>query len=90
MSEAVSLPARVDLPAATRLVAELRDVQGPVVVDAREVTHLGVLGLQALVAASRDAHSRGNTFMMSECSDKMIEHMTIMGVTPEQLVEGTA
>ena len=88
MSGAVSLPARIDLPAAMRLVVQLREVGGPVVVDGSAVTHLGALGLQALVAASRDANKRGDTFELTNGSEKMVEHMAIMGVSPEQLVEG--
>lgn len=88
MSGTITLPARLDLPAATRLVAELKQIEGPIVVDGAEVKHLGALGLQALVAASRATHARGDPFDLTNGSEKMIEHMAIMGVTPEQLVEG--
>lgn len=88
MTGTVTLPARLDLPAATRLVSELRQIDGPIVVNGAEVKHLGALGLQALVAASRAAHARGATFEVSNGSEKMIEHMATMGVTPEQLMEG--
>lgn len=89
MSGAVILPSRLDLPAATRLASELRQIEGPITIDGSEVKLLGALGLQALVAASRAAHKRGDSFEITDSSDKMITHMATMGVTPEQLAEGS-
>lgn len=88
MSDVIKLPARLDLPAAVRLVNELREVSGSISVDASEVSHMGALGLQALVAASRDAKTRGDTFEILGSSDKVLKQMKIMGTAPEQLMEG--
>ena len=88
MSGTLTLPARMDLPAAVRLVSELREIDGPICVDGRDVTHLGALGLQAMVAASRAANGRGDTFEIKNPSEKMIEHMLFMGVSPAEITEG--
>lgn len=88
MSDVVSLPARLDMPAATRLLADLCSIDGAITVDGHAVTHLGALGLQTLVAAARAAIARGDSFTLSDPSDQMIEQMRIMGLSPEQLAEG--
>ncbi len=89
MSDAVVLPARLDLPAAVELVNTLRERSGPVAVDASAVTHLGALGLQALVAASRAIVARGDSFEIRDPSDRFTAHATTMGVAPDTLAEGT-
>ncbi len=88
MSEAIKLPARLDMPAATKLAEALREVSGPVAVDATEVSHMGALGLQVLVSVSREVKERGDTFEILGSSDKVLEQMKIMGTAPEQLMEG--
>ncbi len=89
MSGALPLPARLDLSAATRLLADLRKQDGPIRLDASSVTHLGALGVQTIVAASRAARARGDDVEINDPSEKMIEQMQIMGVTQEQLVGGS-
>lgn len=88
MSGDIKLPARLDLPAAVRLVNELKSHEGPMIVDAADVSHLGALGLQALIAAARDVQKRGDTFQMINSSDKVLDQLKIMGTAPEQLMEG--
>ena len=90
MSDAIQLPARLDLPGAVALVNDLRDRPGPICLDAAEVTHLGALGLQALVAISRHVTARGDGFEITNASDKFTAHMEIMGASPDSLMEGTA
>lgn len=89
MTAPVVLPARVDLAAAVRLANELKEADGPVQIDGSKVTQLGALGLQALVAGARSAKARDCAFELTGSSEKMIEHMAIMGVTPDQFAEGT-
>lgn len=89
MSNTVVLPAKIDLSVATQVISDLRQTDGSIEIDAKDVTQLGALGLQALVAGSRAAHARGHAFQIINCSEKMHEHMEIMGVTQAQLEEGT-
>ena len=89
MSEPLKLPARLDLSAANDLVESLRKVEGDILLDASEVSHLGALCLQSLVAASRKASANGHKFQMDGASDKVLEQMKYMGATPDQLAEGT-
>ena len=85
----MKLPTRVDLSTVSSLVEDLRKAEGSLSIDGQDVTLFGALGLQALIAASRHMKERGDAFYLENPSEKMIEHMTLMGVTPEQLVEGT-
>lgn len=88
MSDAVKLPARLDLSNAMQLVSDLRAVEGDVKVDASDASHLGALGLQALAAAARKAVANGHTFEMDGTSDRVIEQLKMMGSSPEHLKEG--
>lgn len=88
MSDPYSLPARLDLSAVTQLVDDLRAIEGDIRIDASEVGHLGALCLQALIAASKHAHSNGHAFEMSGASEKVVAQMQFMGLAPEQLMEG--
>ena len=83
------LPKRLDLAGANTVVKELREHRGSLEMDGSDVTHLGALGLQVLVAASRDAKARGDTFELKNSSEKMLADMEIMGVSHDQLEEGT-
>ncbi|MEP4195931.1 MAG: STAS domain-containing protein [Aliishimia sp.] len=88
MSGDIKLPARLDLPAAVRLANELRDINGPVSVDASEVSHMGALGLQTLAVVAKTVIKRGDTFQMIGSTDKVLDQMKLMGTAPEQLTEG--
>lgn len=89
MSDPLTLPARLDLSAVTQLVTDLRAMEGDIRVDASEVSHLGALCLQALIAASRQAHANGHIFEISGASEKVVGQMQFMGLAPQQLMEGS-
>lgn len=88
MSDVLTLPARLDLPGASEVLNELKKFSGPVHVDASALTHLGALGLQVLVAAARDAKARDAEFQFTGSSERILAQMAVMGVSPEQLMEG--
>ena len=88
MTGVLKLPAKIDLTATDQLVSDLRALEGDIAIDASEVTHLGTLGLQALIAASRSAHAAGHAFSFTSVTDRMKEQMQVMGTSPEKLMEG--
>ncbi len=88
MSEPLVLPAKLDLAVAMKLVSDLRAMDGDMTIDASNVTHLGALSLQALIAASRHAKTSGHSFEIRNIHEKALDQMRVMGITPEQLMEG--
>lgn len=88
MVEGVKLPTKLDLSAAMPLVSDLKGIEGDMHLDATDVNHMGALCLQALIAASRHAKANGHTFKISNVSDKVVDQMALMGLTPENLMEG--
>lgn len=88
MTRPYKLPARLALPQAMQLVGDLRKIDGDLRIDATEVTHLGALCLQALIAASRRARDAGHRFEMIGVSDRILAQMKVMGTSPEKMMEG--
>ncbi len=88
MTSEVKLPAKLDMPAAIKLVEDLRNISGDIKIDGAEVKNLGSLCLQALIAASKHAHSNGHAFSFTAISERMKNQMAMMGATPEKLMEG--
>lgn len=88
MSTALKLPPKLDLSAATQLVSDLRAIEGDMHIDASEVTHMGSLCLQALIAAARHANASDNIFEISNFTQRALDQLSVMGVTPENLMEG--
>ncbi len=82
-------PAKLDLAAASPLMVDLRDrTEGPVVVDMSEVRHLGALCLQVLLSAATTATSENREFSLINVSDRVIDQLRVMGLTPEAVSRG--
>lgn len=88
MSEVLTLPAKLDLAAADQLVTSLKAQEGDISLDAAEVTHMGAICLQALIAASAHARSHGHAFELRNVSDKVAAQLAVMGTSPQELMEG--
>ncbi len=88
MTGRYKLPARLDLSVAMQLVSDLRKLDGDIHVDASNVTHMGALCVQALIATARKADAEGRKFEISGVTDKVLEQMKVMGTAPEQMMEG--
>lgn len=90
MTSTVKLPARLDLPAATKLVADVTamDLSGKLEFDATEVTHLGALCAQALIATAAAAKSAGGSIEITNTSDRVVDQLAAMGLSPEFIMEG--
>jgi chemotaxis protein CheX len=89
MDEVLELPARLDVAAVTTLHGALMTRRAQdVTLDLHKVTHFGALCLQLLIAAARDAQSRGNTLHLLNASDRIITQMRLLGASPETIMEG--
>ncbi|MFD0978418.1 STAS domain-containing protein [Tropicimonas aquimaris] len=81
MTAVFALPARLDLPAATPLAAELRSLRGaPLSVRADAVTHLGTPCLQVLISAQRSWLADGHQLSLEATSPAMEEQLALFGL----------
>ena len=87
MNAPLSLPVKMNTAAALQMVEDLRKIDGDFDLDASQSTSIGALCLQALVAASRTAKASGVAFRLTGVSEALETQMSVMGVTPKDLVE---
>ena len=86
MTVVLTLQERLDFGAVTALKAEiLGQVGNDLEVDASNVTHMGTLCLQVLIAASNDWVSAGHKFSLTSPSDTCAAQLTLHGFTPDTL-----
>lgn len=91
MSEPVVLAPKLDLAAASALLTSLRSHDAPeLVIDMSQVKHLGALCLQVLLAAAKTSNSQNRTMTLTNTSDRVIDQMRLMGMTPETIARGSA
>lgn len=90
MAETLTLPARMDLSAATDLLSELKtkNLSGEVTLDAVDVTHFGSLCVQIVMSAARSCHAAGGTLSFANVSDAVEAQLDCMGLTSEALAGG--
>lgn len=89
MTEPLMLAPKLDLAAASGLMATLRDrSDDEVVLDMSEVKHLGALCLQVLLSAAVTAHQQKRKISIVNASDRVIDQMRLMGMTPEAITRG--
>lgn len=90
MSEApantIELPARLDVPAAEALLAELLELRGSdadLVVEAGSVGLIDTPAIQILMSAARDQAARERAFTLNDPSAAIHEAMELMGLENE-------
>lgn len=90
MTDQILLSARLDATALATLAPHLVEVcnGGRVCLDASEVTHMGALATQLIMAAARKQISHGGTLEFSAISERAASQLAMMGLTPQQLSEG--
>lgn len=89
MSEPVKLAPRLDLSAASQLKATLTAQEDEdLVLDFSEVKFLGALCLQVLLAVAAHAATAGRKMTILNVSDRVIDQMRLMGMTPELIARG--
>lgn len=85
MTAQLTLPARLDLTAAKPLARDLSALTGDLELDASQVTHLGGLCLQVLLAAAQSCQTAGHGFVVSDPSEDFDAALAMLGVDPSQL-----
>ena len=85
----MTLPARLDLTAARRLMRDFRDRSGdPLTVDASQVDLLGGLCLQVLLAAVQDWRRRDVPLRYDPRSPAFLSALEQFGLSPASLEHG--
>jgi chemotaxis protein CheX len=89
MADPVILEPRLDLPAASPLLTTLRARdEAEVILDFSEVKHLGALCLQVILSAATTYGEQGRTLSITNVSDRVVDQMRVMGMTPETIARG--
>lgn len=89
MSVPIKLGAKLDLSAASVLASDLKKCKADeIVLDLSDVRHLGALCLQVMLAAAATALEEGRRLVCVNASDRVIDQLRVMGVTPEMISEG--
>jgi chemotaxis protein CheX len=89
MGEPVMLDPRLDLPAASPLMTTLRAQDAhEVTLDFTQVKHLGALCLQVILSAALTFSAEGRKLSITNVSDRVIDQMRVMGMTPEKIARG--
>lgn len=84
------LPARMDLGSFEQIAQILRNKRGPDIrVDAQNVTHLGAIGVQLLLAAANSAASKGGQLVLSNPSPAFSQALIDFGL-PQDVIGGVA
>lgn len=90
MSEALTLPKRVDLEASAELASSLAEKRGgDLTIDASSVNQLGTPGLQVLLSAASTWAAEGHDLKLVSPSDSMLADLRTFGVDPSALTTGS-
>jgi chemotaxis protein CheX len=89
MAEPIAPSGKLDLSAVGSLHATLVERVGQdVVLDLKDVSHIGALCVQTCIAAARSAQDTGHAFRVINATDQVLGQIASMGLTPETLAEG--
>ena len=89
MGDIIPLSGRLDLAAAGPLHAQLMPLTSkPIVLDLAEVTHVGALCLQTLIATARACAGDGGSLSLKNPGDAVVAQLASMGSSPEQIMKG--
>jgi chemotaxis protein CheX len=89
MTEPIVLAPKLDLVAVSALKTRLSErKEDEVILDMSEVKHFGALCLQVLLSAASTANSENRRISITNVSDRVIDQMRVMGMTPESIARG--
>ncbi|WP_299626211.1 STAS domain-containing protein [uncultured Tateyamaria sp.] len=90
MVEPIVLPPRLDLAAVATLTQSMASQVpgGKVVLDGSEITHLGALCAQSIISAARTVLDAGGSLEITGLTERAVQQLSCMGLTPEMLAEG--
>lgn len=90
MTTPVVLAPKLDLAAASSLMTTLRASEDDeIIIDMSEVKHIGALCMQVLLSIANDLNSNGRKMTITDVSDRVIDQLRVMGMTPESIAKGT-
>ena len=90
MAEPLVLTGRLDVTASRPLYEQLRAASTEdIALDLGDVTWIGALCLQILVAASRETRGNGHDFTLSNLSAHLLRHLNTLGFSPQSLMGDT-
>jgi chemotaxis protein CheX len=84
MTDALSLPARLDTPAARSLadmLGERASAKAALLLDGQNVEQIGLACLQVLAGARKTAATLGLDFRITEPSEALVEGVDLAGLT---------
>ena len=91
MSERICPKGKLDIATAPALASDLGQCgEADICLDLGNVTSLGALGLQVILAARIQAQAAGREFKIENVPDAVVSNLAAMGFTPESLAEGAA
>lgn len=91
MSDPIVLAPKLDVAQASELFSTLRENKdAEVILDMSDVKLLGALCLQVLLSAAKTANEDGRAITLTNASDRVIDQMRLMGMTPETISKGGA
>ena len=86
MTASLTLQERLDFGAVTPLKTAILDLAGQnLEIDASQVTHMGTLCLQVLIAAANDWKQAGKTFHIVSPSSTCESQLALHGFSPDTL-----
>lgn len=89
MSDPIVLAPKLDLAAASALMTTLKQHdEGEVILDLSEVKHFGALCMQTIMCAANEAAAQGRSLAFINASDRVVDQMRVMGMTPETITGG--
>lgn len=89
MSEPIVLAPRLDLSAAQGLLTVFtQNQEDDVILDMNDVNYLGAMCLQVMISAASAARAEERGFSMINVSDRVLDQLRAMGLTPEDVAKG--
>ena len=89
MSDPLLADAKLDLSAASDLATNLKSrADEDLTIDLSKVKHLGALCLQVFLAAAKSANAKGHRITFVNASDRVLDQLRVMGMTPENISGG--
>jgi chemotaxis protein CheX len=89
MADPVVLESKLDLAASSGLLTTLRSrEEDEVILDMSQVKHLGSLCLQVLLSAGISFRAQGRSISFINVSDRVVDQLRVMGMTPETIARG--
>jgi len=89
MNKSIILHSKLDLPAAGPFAKSILGLgDGDIVLDAKDVSQIGALCVQVILAAATSAKKAGHALSLINANDRILDQISHFGLTPESIAEG--